>query len=131
MITTPFAMRSLFFLILVRFSEALFQRRETNVLNNITSEACVGTTTTTLTIVLRATGATGSQFGPFPTSHSLYLPLPLWGNGTNLTRNYSAPSEPIVPFSATSSLKDHDHEKLVYKVLFMMAVSILSMALIL
>jgi hypothetical protein len=126
--TTTSAMRSLYLLLLVGFSEALFQRRESNVTNNITSEACVGKTTTTLTIILSTTGATGSQFTLFPISPSHRLPSPWWDNST---QNFSAPTGPSVPFSATSSLRDNNHETLMYKVLTMMAISILSMALIL
>jgi hypothetical protein len=124
-------MKALYFLSLVGFSDAFFQRRESNVTNNAASETCIKKTTTTSTIMLVTTGATGSQFPIFSTSPSLRLPSSWWNNETNSTRNFSAPTEPSVPFSATSSLRDNNHETLMYKVLSMMVISILSMALIL
>jgi hypothetical protein len=81
--------------------------------------------------MLITTYVTGSQFPLFLTSPSLRLPIPLWDNRTNLTQNFSAPTKSSVPFSATLSLRDNDHKTLMYKVMFMIVVSTLSIALIL
>jgi hypothetical protein len=123
-------MRFLCFLVLVGLSTASFEQRESNASAvNITSEVCKTTTTTTVTSALSAAGATGSRPLLFPTSPSLRLPLPYWDNRTNATRNFSAPTAPSVPFSATSSWKDGAREMLMYKTLLIMAVSMLPAAL--
>ena len=128
----PFAMRLLCFLVLVGLSTASFEQRESNASAvNITSEVCKTTTTTTVTSALSAAGATGSRPLLFPTSPSLRLPLPYWDNRTNATRNFSAPTAPSVPFSATSSWKDGARKMLMYKTLLVMAVSMLPAALML
>ena len=128
----PFAMRLLCFLVLAGLSTASFEQRESNASAvNITSEVCKTTTTTTVTSALSAADATGSRPLLFPTSPSLRLPLPYWDNRTNATRNFSAPSAPSVPFSATSSWKDGAREMLMYKTLLVMAVSMLPAALML
>ena len=128
----PFAMRLLCSLVLVGLSTASFEQRESNASAvNITSEVCKTTTTTTVTSALSAAGATGSRPLLFPTSPSLRLPLPYWDNRTNATRNFSAPTAPSVPFSATSSWKDGAREMLMYKTLLAMAVTILPAALML
>jgi hypothetical protein len=131
--TKPSTMRSFYFLVLLGVSNGLYQPRQSNVLDNITSTggACIRTTTMTSTITLIKINATSSQFPLFPTSPSLRLPVPLWHNGTNSTQNFSAPTEPSVPFSATSSLRDNNQGTLMYKILFMMVVSMLSIALVL
>ena len=128
----PFAMRLLCFLVLAGLSTASFEQRESNVSAvNITNEACKTTTTTTVTSALSAAGATGSRPLLFPTSPSLRLPLPYWDNRTNATRNFSAPTAPSVPFSATSSWKDGAREMLMYKTLLVMAIYVLPAALML
>ncbi|RYO14795.1 hypothetical protein AA0111_g11905 [Alternaria arborescens] len=125
-------MRFLCFLVLVGLSTASFEQRESNAsAANITSEVCKTTTTTTVTSALSAVDATGSRPLLFPTSPSLRLPLPYWDNRTNATRNYSAPTAPSVPFSATSSWKDGAREMLMYKTLLVMAVSMFPAALML
>ncbi|CAN9148862.1 unnamed protein product [Alternaria alternata] len=125
-------MRFLCFLVLVGLSTASFEQRESNAsVANITSEVCKTTTTTTVTSALSAADATGSRALLFPTSPSLRLPLPYWDNRTNATRNFSAPTAPSVPFSATSSWKDGAREMLMYKTLLVMAVSMLPAALML
>ena len=128
----PFAMRLLCFLVLVGLSTASFERQEGSAtVANTTSQTCNTTTTTTVTSALSAAGATGSRPLLFPTSPSLRLPLPYWDNRTNATRNFSAPTAPSVPFSATSSWKDGAREMLMYKTLLVMAVSMLPAALML
>jgi hypothetical protein len=125
-------MRFLCFLVLVGLSTASFEQRESKAsVANITSEVCKTTTTTTVTSALSAADATGSRPLLFPTSPSLRLPLPYWDNRTNATRNFSAPSAPSVPFSATSSWKDGAREMLMYKTLLVVAVSMLPAALML
>jgi hypothetical protein len=125
-------MRLLYFLVLVGLSTASFEQRESNAsVANITSEVCKTTTTTTVTSALSAADATGSWPLLFPTSPSLRLPLPYWDNRTNATRNFSAPTAPSVPFSATSSWRDDAREMLMYKTLLVMAVSMLPAVLML
>ena len=126
-------MRFLCFLVLVGLSTASFERQEGSAtVANTTNQTCkTTTTTTTVTSALSAADATGSQPLLFPTSPSLRLPLPYWDNRTNATRNFSAPSAPSVPFSATSSWRDDAREMLMYKTLLVMAVSMLPAALIL
>ena len=124
-------MRFLCFLVLVGLSTASFEQRESKAsVANITSEVCK-TTTITVTSALSAADATGSRPLLFPTSPSLRLPLPYWDNRTNATRNFSAPTAPSVPFSATSSWKDGAREMLMYKTLLVMAVFMLPAALML
>jgi hypothetical protein len=131
--TQPSTMRFLYFLVLVGLSTASFEQREGNASAAITtttgSEVCKTTTTITVTNALSTAGATGSQPPLFPTSPSLRLPLPYWDNRTNATRNFSAPTQPSVPFSATSSWRDHAREVLMYKTLLVMVVSMLPIAL--
>jgi hypothetical protein len=128
-------MRFLCFLVLVGLSTASFERQEGSaIVANTTSQTCNTTTTTTTTTVtsaLSAADATGSRPLLFPTSPSLRLPLPYWDNRTNATRNFSAPTAPSVPFSATSSWKDGAREMLMYKTLLVMAVSMLPAVLML
>ena len=125
-------MRFLCFLVLVGLSTASFERQEGSAtVANTTNQACKTTTTTTVTSALRAADATGSRPLLFPTSPSLRLPLPYWDNRTNATRNFSAPTAPSVPFSATSSWKDGAREMLMYKTLLVIAVSMLPAALML
>jgi hypothetical protein len=126
-------MRFLCFLVLVGLSTASFEQQEGSaIVANTTSQTCnTTTTTTTVTSALSAAGATGSQPLLFPTSPSLRLPLPYWDNRTNATRNFSAPTAPSVPFSATSSWRDGAREMLMYKTLLVMAVSMLPAALML
>ena len=124
---STFTMISLYFLVLLGFSDASSHWRESNIANNVTSGACVGMATTTSTIVHTATCATGSQGSLFPTNPSLRLPLPIWNNGTDSTRNLSKPTEPSVPFSSASSLIDN-RETLVFKVVFTIAIYIGSIA---
>ena len=126
-------MRFLCFLVLVGLSTASFERQEGSAtVANTTNQTCKTTTTTTaVTSALSAVGATGSRPLLFPTSPSLRLPLPYWDNRTNATRNFSAPTAPSVPFSATSSWKDGAREMLMYKTLLVMAVSMLPAALML
>ncbi|CAN9211754.1 unnamed protein product [Alternaria alternata] len=126
-------MRFLCFFVLVGLSTASFEQQEGSAtVANTTSQTCnTTTTTTTVTSALSAAGATGSQPLLFPTSPSLRLPLPYWDNRTNATRNFSAPTAPSVPFSATSSWKDGTREMLMYKTLLVMAVSMLPAALML
>jgi len=122
-----FTMISLYFLVLLGFSDASSLWRESNSTNNVTSRACVGMATTTSTIVHTTTCAIGSQGSLFPTNPSLRLPLPLWNNGTDSTRNLSKPTEPSVPLSSSSSLIEH-RETLVFKVVFTIAIYIGSIA---
>lgn len=82
-------------------------------------------------VVPVATGATGSQCPLFPTSPSLRLPLPLWSNATNSTQNFSNPTEPNVPSSAISILRDNSCKPLIYKVLHIIAVFMPSLGCIL
>jgi hypothetical protein len=125
-------MRLLYFLVLVGLSTASLERQEGSVtVANTTNQTCKTTTTTTVTSALSAVGATDSRPLLFPTSPSLRLPLLYWDNRTNATRNFSAPTAPSVPFSATSSWRDGAREMLVYKTLLVMAVSILPVALML
>ena len=125
-------MRFLCFLVLVGLSTASFERQEGSAtVANTTNQTCKTTTTTTVTSALSAADATGSRPLLFPTSPSLRLPLPYWDNRTNATRNFSAPTAPSVPFSATSSWKDGAREMLMYKTLLVMAVSMLPAALML
>ena len=125
-------MRFLYFLVLVGLSTASFERQEGSAtVANTTNQTCKTTTTTTVTSALSAADATGSRPLLFPTSPSLRLPLPYWDNRTNATRNFSAPTAPSVPFSATSSWKDGAREMLMYKTLLVMAVSMLPAALML
>ncbi|KAJ5025165.1 hypothetical protein J3E71DRAFT_178381 [Bipolaris maydis] len=119
-------MISFYCLVLLGFSDASSHWHEGNVTNNVTSGARIGIVTTTSTIVLTktcATGSTGSQGSLFPTSPSLRLPLPIWNNGTDSTHNFSKPTEPSVPFSSTSSFIDN-RETLMSKVFFIMAMYI-------
>ncbi|RYN16217.1 hypothetical protein AA0115_g12487 [Alternaria tenuissima] len=125
-------MRLLYFLLLVGLSTASLERQEGSAtVANTTNQTCKTTTTTTVTSALSAADATGSRPLLFPTSPSLRLPLPYWDNRTNATRNFSAPSAPSVPFSATSSWKDGAREMLMYKTLLVIAVSMLPAALML
>lgn len=126
-------MRLLYFMVLVGLSTASLERQEGSAtVANTTDQTCnTTTTTTTVTSALSAVGATGSRPLLFPTSPSLRLPLPYWDNRTNATRNFSAPTAPSVPFSATSSWKDGAREMLMYKTLLVMAVSMLPAALML
>ena len=125
-------MRFLCFLVLVGLSTASFERQEGSAtVANTTNQTCKTTTTTAVTSALNAVGATGSRPLLFPTSPSLRLPLPYWDNRTNATRNFSAPTAPSVPFSATTSWRDDAREMLMYKTLLVMAVSILPAALML
>ena len=123
-------MRFLYFLVLVGLSTASFERQEGSAtVANTTSEACKTTITITVTSALSTADATGSQPLLFPTSPSLRLPLPYWDNRTNATRNFSAPTQPSVPFSATSSWRDDARGVLMYKTLLVMVVSMLPIAL--
>jgi hypothetical protein len=126
-------MRFLYFLVLAGLSTASFERQESSAtVANTTNQACkTTTTTTTVTSALRAADATGSRPLLFPTSPTLRLPLPYWDNRTNATRNFSAPTAPSVPFSATSSWRDDAREMLMYKALLVMAISMLPAALML
>jgi hypothetical protein len=127
-------MRLLYFLVLVGLSTASFERQEGSAtVANTTNQTCKTTTTTTTTVTsaLSAADATGSRPLLFPTSPSLRLPLPYWDNRTNATRNFSAPTAPSVPFSATSSWRDDAREMVIYRVLLIMAVSMLPAALVL
>ncbi|CAN9238787.1 unnamed protein product [Alternaria alternata] len=126
-------MRLLYFMVLVGLSTASLERQEGSAtVANTTNQTCKTTTTTTaVTSALSAADATGSRPLLFPTSPSLRLPLPYWDNRTNATRNFSAPSAPSVPFSATSSWKDGAREMLMYKTLLVMTVSMLPAALML
>ena len=118
--------------VLVGLSTASFERQEGSAtVASTTNQTCKTTTTTTVTSALSAVDATGSRPLLFPTSPSLRLPLPYWDNRTNATRNFSAPSAPSVPFSATSSWKDGAREMLMYKTLLVIAVSMLPAALML
>ncbi|RII17469.1 hypothetical protein CUC08_Gglean002433 [Alternaria sp. MG1] len=125
-------MRFLCFLVLVGLSTASFERQEGSAtVASTTNQTCKTTTTTTVTSALSAVDATGSRPLLFPTSPSLRLPLPYWDNRTNATRNFSAPTAPSVPFSATSSWRDDAREMLMYKTLLVMAVSMLPAVLML
>ncbi|CAN9292389.1 unnamed protein product [Alternaria alternata] len=126
-------MRLLYFMVLAGLSTASLERQEGSATAaNTTNQTCKTTTTTTaVTSALSAADATGSRPLLFPTSPSLRLPLPYWDNRTNATRNFSAPSAPSVPFSATSSWKDGAREMLMYKTLLVMTVSMLPAALML
>jgi hypothetical protein len=125
-------MRFLCFLVLAGLSTASFERQEGSAtVANTTNQTCKTTTTTTVTGALSAVGATDSRPLLFLTSPSLRLPLPYWDNRTNATRNFSAPTAPSVPFSATLSWKDGAREMLMYKTLLVMAVSMLPAALML
>jgi hypothetical protein len=125
-------MRLLYFLVLVGLSTASFERQEGSAtVANTTNQTCKTTTTTTVTGALSAADAIGLRPLLFPTSPSLHLPLPYWDNRTNATRNFSAPSAPSVPFSATSSWRDDAREMVMYRVLLVMAVSMLPAALVL
>jgi len=122
-------MRSLYLLSLVGLSTALLEPRQgDNSIERGTSDICKKTTTITVTKVLSTTGVTDSEPVLFPTSPSLRLPLPFWHNKTNATRNFSAPTDPSVPFSGTWSWKEGARAVLMCRTLLVIAVSTIFIA---
>ncbi|KAJ6280852.1 hypothetical protein J3E71DRAFT_177461 [Bipolaris maydis] len=116
-------MRYLYFIVLVRLSNALFGRQEIGITTNVTGETCKKTTAISVMNMTSTMAVASSKATLFPTSPSLRLPRPLWDNRTNMTRNLTVPNDPTVSFSATSNWKDNLMGVFMYKLLLVMIVS--------
>lgn len=125
----PSKMRYLYFIVLVRLSNALFERQESSTTTSNTEETCKKTKAISTMNLTSNITMTSSQAILFPTSPSLRLPRPLWDNRTNTTRNLSAPNNPTVSFSATSNWKNNVLGTFMYKILIIMIVSFFPMLL--
>lgn len=59
-----------------------------------------------------------------PTNSPLRLTLPIWGNGTNSTRNISQPIETHIPSSAGWNPRDYANIMFLFKAPFLFIISL-------